>query len=219
MKHHRPRDFDTMSMDGWIKLRAGESCAFAMDTQIHPSDFELRAKMQTVRGMVLGAGFTVENNLVLVQLADAFGTTDRQQGGKAFAVKENYLRAESTGVERRLEGAKAIIRRVLGNNEGDAAVQDISEYRRIRHLCAHRPSWLESVWDPEAGTDPSIPKGRTVGFRLFIADSDFIWEIDEPQIAEWVALLNRTAAAGDKVLRSILQIDESGKPISATAPM
>jgi hypothetical protein len=46
-----------------------------------------------------------------------------------------------------------------------------------------------------------------VSFKLFIADANFIWEVDDCQIAEWADLLNKTAA-GDKVLRSILQIDE-----------
>jgi hypothetical protein len=147
----------------------------------------------------LAAGFTVENNMVLVELAAAFGTTDRKQGGPTFTAKEDYLRAESTGVERRLEGAKAIIRRVLGADEGDAVVQDLAEYRRLRHLCAHRPCWLEGIWDPDAGIEDKgkgIPKGRTVSFRLFIADASYIWEVDDEQIAEWAALLNRTADAG-----------------------
>jgi hypothetical protein len=66
---------------------------------------------------------------------------------------------------------------------------------------------------PDAGIgdkDKGIPKGRTVGFRLFIADKSYIWEVDDEQIAEWAALLNRIAAAGDKVSRSILQIDQFG---------
>jgi hypothetical protein len=116
-----------MAMDGLIKLGPGETCRVVIDTLTRPSPHELCSKMQGVRGMVLAAGFTVENNLVLVQLADAFGTTDRKQGGATFTAKEDYLRAESTGVERRLEGAKAILRRVLGAEEGDAVVQDIAE--------------------------------------------------------------------------------------------
>jgi hypothetical protein len=213
MKTRRPPDFEMMAMDGWIKLGPGEICSLATDTPTRPSPQELRSKMQGTRGMVLAAGFTVENNMVAVQLADAFGTTDRKQGGPTFTAKEDYLRGESTGVERRLEGAKAIIRRVLGAEEGDAVVQDLAEYRRLRHLCAHRPCWLEGIWDPDAGTEDEskgIPKGRTVGFRLFIADASYIWEVDDEQIAEWAALLNRTADAGDKVLRAILQIDQFG---------
>ncbi len=215
MKSPRPPDFEMMALDGWIRLEPGESCSLAVDTPTRPSVQELRNKMQSVRGMVLAAGFTIENNLVLVQLADAFGTTDRKKGGAAFAEKEDYLRDESTGVKRRLEGAKAIVRRVLGSIEGDAVVQDIAEYRRLRHLCAHQTCWLKGIWDPDAGTAEGMPKGRTVGFRLFIADTNYIWEVDDAQITEWAALLNRTAAVGDKVLRSILQIDEFGKSTKA----
>ena len=211
MKTRRPPGFETMALDGWIKLGSGETCCLAVDTPTRPSPQELRGKMQGVRGMVLAAGFTIENNMVLVQLDEEFGTTDRKQGGARFMAKEDYLRAESTGVERRLEGAKTILRRVLGAEEGDAVAQDMAEYRRLRHLCAHRPCWLEGVCDPDAGSEGGIPKGRTVGFRLFIADASYIWEVDDEQIAEWAAVLNRTAATGDKVLRSILQIDQLGK--------
>jgi len=216
MKTQRPQDFETMAMDGWIKLGPGETCCLAKDAPVRPSTEQLRSRMHSVRGMVLAAGFTLENNMVLVQLADEFGTTDRKLGGAAFAEKEDYLRAEARGVERRLEGVKAIIRRVLGVKEGNAVAQDIAEYRRLRHLCAHRPCWLEGIWDSDAGTDEGIPKGRTVGFRLFIADASYIWEVDDEQIAEWAALLNRTAAVGDQVLRSILQIDQFGKLTKGT---
>jgi hypothetical protein len=89
----------------------------------------------------------------------------------------------------------------------------LSEYRRVRHLCAHRPCWLEGIWDSEAGTLEEFPKGRTVDFGLFIADKTYVWEIDDKLINEWVALLNRTADAGDRVLRLVLQIDKSGNPI------
>jgi hypothetical protein len=200
-----------MAMDGWVMLEPGEALCLVDDTPTRPSVEELRSKMQSVRGMVLAAGFTIENNMVLVQLADSFGTTDREKGGEAFAEKEDDLRAETTGVERRLEGAKQIIRRVLGTAEGDAVIQDLAEYRRIRHLCAHRPCWLTGIWDPNAGTREDIPKGRTIGYRLFIADASYLWEVDDTQIVEWVTLLNKTAAAGDKVLRSMLQIDEFGR--------
>lgn len=205
MRFKRPENFEQIAMDGWITLSPGESCCLAVDTPARPSVEELHIKMRHVRGMVLSAGFTIENNLVLVQLADKFGTTDRTHGGEDFAKYEEYLRAETTGIERRLKGAKDIIRRVLGKPEGDKTVQDMSEYRRLRHLCAHRPCWLEGIWEPDAGIDANFPKGRTTGFRLFIADSEFIWEIDDHQVEEWVTLLNRTAAAADKALRIILE--------------
>jgi hypothetical protein len=217
MRKNRPADFEMMALDGWLKLAPGEAFAWNKDTPIVPSVAEQQAKMQRVRGMVLSAGFTVENNLVLVQLADAFGTTDRKAGGSDFTKLEDFLRAEGTGVERRLEGAKRVVRRILGEKEGDAVVQDMGEYRRLRHLCAHRPCWLEGVWDPEAGSDAApldMPKGRTVGMRLFIADATYVWEVTDEQVAEWAALLNRLATTGDKVLREILRIDESGKPLA-----
>lgn len=215
MKTPRPENFETMAMDGWIRLEPGESCCWDVDTAVSPSFDEMKRKMQTIRGMVLSAGFTVENNMILVQLADAFGTTDRKVGGREFREKEDYLRAETTGVERRVEGAKRVIRRILGNERGDAVVQDLAEYRRLRHLCAHRPCWLKGIWDPDAGIREGSPKGRTTGYKLFIADGDYIWEVDDDQVNEWAALLNRVAAAGDNVLRSILQIDERGKPIES----
>jgi hypothetical protein len=212
MKIRRSPDLETVPMDGWVKLGPGETFCVAIDTPTTPSVEHFRAKMQSARGMVLSAGFTVENNIIMVQLADAFRTTDRKIGGSAFAEKEDYLRAETTGVERRLEGAKAIIRRILGSDEGEAVIQDLAEYRRVRHLCAHRPCWLTGIWNPDAGTLEGASKGRTTGFRLYIADANYIWEVDDKQVEEWAALLNRTAAAGDKVMRSILQIDEYGKP-------
>ena len=80
MKSPRPPVLKTMAMDGWVMLEPGEALCLVDDTPTRPSVEELRSKMQSVRGMVLAAGFTIENNMVLVQLADSFGTTDREKG-------------------------------------------------------------------------------------------------------------------------------------------
>ena len=219
MRKQRPPGFEMMPMDGWVRLAPGESVAWDIDDPPPvPSIEQCRQQMRHVRGMVLATGFSIENNAILVQLADAFGTTDRKMGGQAFAERDDNLRADNTGVERRLEDAKPIIRRVLPQLEADRLIQDLAEYRRLRHLCAHRPSWLESIWDADAGVREGVPKGRSVGFKLFIADTTYIWEIDTVQLQEWADLLNRCTASTDRVLRTILQIDEMGQPLPAPPP-
>jgi hypothetical protein len=97
--------------------------------------------------------------------------------------------------------------------EADRLIQDLAEYRRLRHLMAHRPCWLEGVWDPEAGAPSDMPRGRTVGFSLSIADKEFVWEIDHDQHLEWGKLLDRCKAGVEGVrARYLLQAPGAAMP-------
>jgi hypothetical protein len=58
------------------------------------------------------------------------------------------------------------------------------------------------------------PRGRTIGFRLFIADSQFQWEIDHDQIIGWETIISRTADTLESLVRRILRLDENGKPLA-----
>jgi hypothetical protein len=162
----------------------------ANDTTTVPSIDQQQENIRRVRGWVLGHGFAVEDALVTAALAHEFGTLDSDASGEPFTNRSEALRF-GTELARKIDIARDVIRKTLPQAEADRLIQDLAEYRRLRHLLAHRPCWLEGIFDPEAGTYADMPKGRTVGFRLHIADSDFVWEIDEAQCKEWGELLDR----------------------------
>jgi len=58
-----------------------------------------------------------------------------------------------------------------------------------------------------------VPKGRTSGFKLFIADSQYQWEIDRNQIRDWEIIISRTAQTLERLVRQILHLDENGYPL------
>jgi hypothetical protein len=171
----------------------GRLCA----TAFHVQQQEL---MLRTRGWVLGFGFGIEEALVTLALAHEFGTLEPAEAGEEFKVRAKALHRDSN-LQRKIESAGVIIRGSISAAEADRLIQDLAEYRRLRHLMAHRPCWLEGVWDPDAGTAPDMHKGRTVGFRLFIADEDFVWEIDHDQRLEWGRLVDR-CKAGVEAVRS-----------------
>jgi hypothetical protein len=193
-RKRRPRDLQPMALDGWIMLRPGEAFAWDKETPMSPSIPFQRDLMRNLRGSVLGAAFDVDYRLTTLILAKEFGTLDRTLGGQAFVTRSEQLQRNDFGLERKIEKAKPAIRTALDHMWADALMQDLAEYRRLRHLMTHRPCWLESSWDPEVAgpsTPEAIPKGRTVGVRLLIADESFVWEVDDAQVQEWDRLIRR----------------------------
>ncbi len=177
--------------DGWCALAPGEKLVWVDDTPVKPSPAQLKAWMNQIRGDVLAAGFIVEEELFTVVLGGAFGTLDPQLGGRELAERAEWLRNPKTGLDRKIAAARPYIREILVAGSANKLMQDLADYRRLRNLMAHRPCWMKGIWDELAGSDPNTPKGRTVGFQLLIADSDFTWIIDESQTQEWSALLER----------------------------
>lgn len=144
----------------------------------------------------MGAGFEIEEAMVTTIATAEFGSLDAAVAGEGLRDRLTALRDE-TKLARKIETVKPILRASLDPAAADRLAQDLADYRRLRHLMAHRPSWLEGVWDPDAGELPDVPKGRTTSFRLFIADDDFVWEIDQTQGDEWSQLLGRCASGLD----------------------
>ena len=60
---------------------AGGKFAWHKDSPISPTIWEMRKWMNDIRGAVLSASFGIENELVLLALADEFGTNDRGSVG------------------------------------------------------------------------------------------------------------------------------------------
>jgi len=189
--------------DGWVSLRPGETMSLAVDTQPNPSMQEQQNLIKHMRGAVLGHGFDIENTLIQVQLAATFGTLDSGIGGQVFQEAEEKLRRDPS-LERKIDNAKPVIRSNIEAKEANKLIQDLAEYRRLRHLMAHRPCWLEGDWDPDAGNIAGFPKGRTTGFRLYIADESFVWLVDEAQAQEWGELLFRCMKGLEKVRDTVL---------------
>lgn len=196
-RRRRTPDIDPIGLDGWIRLRPGETLTLAVDFVPQPSIPQQQELMRRTRGWVLGFGFDIEEALVTLALAHEFGTLDPTTAGERFKVQAKALRLNPS-LQRKIKSAHPIIRKSIPAAEAERLILDLAEYRRLRHLMAHRPCWLEGVWAPQAGA-PSEPRGRTVGFRLFIADKRFVWEIDHDQQLEWGKLLDRCKAGVEGV--------------------
>ncbi len=199
----RQPEVEPTGLDGWVVLKPGEKMAWVNDTPVSPTPAQQHDTMRRIRGGILSHGFSIEEAIVTLILVKNYGTLDPRIGGDAFRAKARELRRD-TGLERKIGEARPIIRDVLDSTTADRLMQDLAEYRRLRHLMAHRPCWLEGVWNDQAGTWTDTPKGRTTGFRLFIADDDFVWEIDDAQLKEWDALLARCQSSVERVRASFL---------------
>ena len=179
----RKRDsFETVLVDGGIRLAPGAWVSFHVDTPFEPSLHQLQAWMLRTRGAVLSDIFGIENDLILLRLADEFGTVDHSAAPAKYFGREQNLREEHS-LERQIGAAKPIARDHFKQPEADALIQDLASCREVRNLMAHYPSWLEPVND--------VVRGRTVGLRLFIGDRNHIWELQESDVAAWGALFVR----------------------------
>ena len=91
MRKGSRESLNSLGEDGWIWLAPGATVAFHVDTPIKPSLYELRQWMGNIRGGVLSLSFGIENELVLLALADEFGSNNNG------AVRKDYLCANSNG--------------------------------------------------------------------------------------------------------------------------
>ena len=73
--------------------------------------------MAGVRGEILSKTFDLENNLILLELADEFRTVDHRNAPRDYFDKEQMLREEHS-LEQKMIRAKRIIRCLHGGGLG-----------------------------------------------------------------------------------------------------
>lgn len=202
MRKHRQKKAEFF-LDGWTvippfgQVSIGEGSA-------DPQPFH--RTMRETRGWYLGRGLEIEDQLVRLTLAEEFATLDPSIHAEV-SNRAAALRRMDVPLAVKIEDAKPKIRASLSELEAASLIQDLAEHRRIRNMMAHQPSWLESVWDPTAlhpTGSSDLPAGRTVDYILWIGDDDFIWSIDQAQIHEWAAMIDRCCLGLDRAVQAYL---------------
>jgi len=186
---------ESLPGDGWMRLAPGEFFEFHVDRPLKPDIGELRQWMTQIRGGVLSSSFGIENELILLALADMFGTNDHGSVKREYYEQEQTWRAEQ-GIEVKIDRIKATIRARRDKETADTIIHKLAEYRELRNLLAHYPSWIEPVNDREAKL--------TVGLRLFIADRIHQWQVDTPQAIHWAEMLLFVRISIENVRREII---------------
>ncbi len=195
---------DWLPGDGWIKLAPGETYSWDKDNPLEPSLEQLRHWMRQLRGSVLSESFVIENELVMLALADEFGSNDHGTASPTYFEREQDWR-EDHSLERKIERAKPIIRARRSKEFSDGLIQKLAEYRALRHLLAHYPCWFEPVNDGHL----------TVKLKPFISDRAHIWEIDEAQARTWAKLLMSVRTSVENIRREIVGAPPIPEPSSS----
>lgn len=178
-----------------MKLAPGEFFEWDKNRPLNPSIDDLRKWMAWFRGIVLSSSFGIENELILLALADKFGTNDHGAATQAYFELEQQWREEH-GLDKKINRAKPIIRKRLLKAEADEIIRQLADYRHLRNLLAHYPCWLEPVNDTELG--------QTKALKLYIADRRHIWEVDAEQATEWNTLLHSVRVAIENIRREVV---------------
>jgi hypothetical protein len=194
------RQFDPLPGDGWISLAPGAFVAFHDDTPLKPSLFELRKWMSDIRGGVLSLSFTIENELILLILANDFGSNDQQSAGPEYARLEHDLR-ENHNLTPKIEHVKTIVRRLRAQNDANSIIKKLADYRELRHLMAHYPCWFEPI--NKEGT-VEIDQQRTIALKLYIADTTHVWEVDQRQVQQWIQVLHDVRVSIENMRRELV---------------
>ena len=148
----------------------------------------------------MSLSFGIENELILLALADEFGSNDHGTVGSDYFLREQEWR-ENHSLERKIDRVKPIIRKLRPKEAADEIIQKLAEYRHLRNLLAHYPCWLEPV-NKEGVT--KLEDQRTIALKLFIADRQHVWEIDPPQAIEWNTLIHFVRVSVENVRREIV---------------
>jgi hypothetical protein len=197
----KPRgNVESLPGDGWIRLAPGATVAFHVDTPINPSLFELKKWMNNIRGGVLSSSFGIENELILLALAEEFGSNDHGTAGSDYFVREQQWRADPS-LKRKIDRVKSIIRARRTCDDADVIIHKLSEYRELRNLLAHYPCWLEPL-NREGVTE--LEQQRTIALKLYIADQNYVWEVNTPQATEWNDLLLFVRMSVENVRRELV---------------
>ncbi len=157
-----------------------------------PSADECHDRVTDIRGRFIGQCFFVENDLIILQLLDQFSTDDPTFVGSIFFEAEGKLRKKTLGAH--LASAKAILTREFDSNEISSLLDDLTELVEVRNVLAHSPSWVIPI--NEASGPTAKKKQITIGFCPEIANDKHIWKIDETQVIEWLALVERCKRVG-----------------------
>jgi hypothetical protein len=197
----KPRgQIESLPGDGWIRLAPGATFAWHEDTLLRPSLEDLRKWMNDIRGGVLSLSFGIENELILLALADEFGSNDHGTVGSEYFLREQGWR-EDHSLERKIDRVKPIIRKLRPKEAADEIIQKLTKYRHLRNLLAHYPCWLEPVNKEGVA---KLEDQRTIALKLFIADRQHVWEIDPPQATEWSMLIHFVRVSVENVRREIV---------------
>ena len=192
----RPRGvIESSPGDGWVRLAPGEFFSVHNDAPISPNLEELLQWMKQIRGGVLSTSFGIENELVLLALADEFGSNDHGTVGSDYFLREQEWR-EDNSLQRKIDRAKPIIRAKRSAELADLIIQRLAEYRELRNLLAHYPCWLQPINDRE--------RQLTVALKLFIGDRTHVWEVDTLQATEWDQLLRFVRISIENLRREIV---------------
>ena len=186
---------ESLPGDGWVRLAPGEFFEFHVDRPLKPSLGELQEWMRQIRGGVLSTSFGIENELILLALANMFGTNDHGSVNREYYEQEQAWRTEQ-GLETKIDRIKPIIRSRREKETADKIIHKLAEFRELRNLLAHYPSWIEPVNDYEAKL--------TVGLKLFIADRIHQWEVDTPQATQWAEMLSFVRMSVENIRREII---------------
>lgn len=208
----KPRgSIESLPGDGWVRLAPGEFFEWHVDRPLKPNLYELRQWMMNIRGGVLSASFGIENELILLALANEFGSNDHGSVGSDYFNREQEWR-EDHRLEPKIERVKPVIRARKPKQEADRIIQKLAGYRHLRNLLAHYACWLEPVNDLELR--------QTIALKLFIADRSHVWEIDHAQAVEWDALIKFVRVSVENVRREIIGAQpllDDGSPPPADA--
>src|SRR6266851_2268803 len=117
-RRRRTPDIDPIGLDGWIRLRPGETLTLEVDFVPQPSIPQQQELMRRTRGWVLGFGFDIEEALVTLALAHEFGTLDPATAGERFKVQAKALRLNPS-LQRKIKSAHPIIRKSIPAAEAE----------------------------------------------------------------------------------------------------
>jgi hypothetical protein len=181
LKRQRTEPFDIAPVDGGVLLHPQQWVTLISD---HPPARDPNLLAQTIkhiRGAILGSCVTVEHALITLEMADIYGPeVDRGKELDGFADLNRTRRAENS-LNRKIDRAKAIYRKHLLKELADPIIQRMADYRELRNLMGHYPSWLEPINDDV--------RKLTLDFVPMIDDPTHVWTIDQTQTLEWDRLI------------------------------
>lgn len=177
-KSNRPLGFYVLPQDGLVRLEAGQKLDIRAERLPRPSHDDALAFIQRARSTIAAHVFEVENELILVRLADRFRTVHLDAGGPDLEAEDQILRKQTFG-----QHVAAVIPILVREGLMTPALEaDLRELLGVRNTLIHRPCWLEPVEDMA---------GVAIAFVAKIANDAFIWSVDDQQIDDWIALAGR----------------------------
>src|SRR5262249_21786001 len=122
----RRGDFSSLAGDGWVRLGPGDFYECHRERPVAPTVAELHHRMMQMRGRILSTSFGIENELILLALADEFGSNDHGMAGSDYFQREHAWR-EDHRLERKIERVKPIIRQRRSKEIADLIIQRLMD--------------------------------------------------------------------------------------------